>query len=80
MAERKLTENEYLAIEKHNRLLIAGADTSLVDLRDIPVRDRTDIIKGRIAYWAHVKSALHWSTEIAKQRLAKGKHGTRSNI
>ncbi len=69
MPKRKLTTAEFVAIDKHNALLIAAADTNLDGLMQILPKDRSDNAKGKIRYWKAVRSALRWSTEIARQRV-----------
>jgi hypothetical protein len=72
----KLSSAEAALIIEHNDVLISGQQMYLRDLEDIFPANRSNAMRGQIAYLRHSIQALRWSSSIAVQRIRpEEKHG-----
>lgn len=68
MSGQLLTQSNFEAIVCHNQSLIAGCDKAIAKLKSIPKEKRTSLVENHIDHWEKMKSALKWSTAIARQK------------
>ena len=67
-----LSKVELAGIERHTLPLIETADEQISVCRAVCKRHPSDIADAQLLYWVHVKAALKWSLNIARQRKLRG--------